>query len=304
MSFSDFKIETFHGDDGAEIRYVDVGSGKVMLYIMGFGSSIESQAPFIEAMQEKGRIIAFDQRAFGMTPAFGEMGIHQSARDAKALLKLLKLEEVTLFGYSMGAAVIFSFVNQFGTDGLSGIILGDMSPKLINEGDWKLGLYQGWYTREMFNKDLELIHTDYKRFALMVAEGLLFKNYPENVRDFSGTAEEIRKRILDKRNDLIAQALIQGMVDIGEEHAKANYYYWETMAGSDFRDVLSKIDVPTIILYANPGSGYCPATAEYMESQIPGAVRIPIYGCTHMAAAESPAQWRGCIVEFAYNEKG
>ena len=107
MSFSDFKIETFHGDDGAEIRYVDVGSGKVMLYIMGFGSSIESQAPFIEAMQEKGRIIAFDQRAFGMTPAFGEMGIHQSARDAKALLKLLKLEEVTLFGYSMGAAVIF-----------------------------------------------------------------------------------------------------------------------------------------------------------------------------------------------------
>ena len=98
----------------------------------------------------------------------------------------------------------------------------------------------------MFNKDLELIHTDYKRFALMVAEGLLFKNYPENVRDFSGTAEEIRKRILDKRNDLIAQALIQGMVDIGEEHAKANYYYWETMAGSDFRDVLSKIDVPTM----------------------------------------------------------
>lgn len=31
MSFSDFKIETFHGDDGAEIRYVDVGSGKVIL---------------------------------------------------------------------------------------------------------------------------------------------------------------------------------------------------------------------------------------------------------------------------------
>lgn len=90
-------------------------------------------------------------------------------------------------------------MNQFGTDGLSGIILGDMSPKLINEGDWKLGLYQGWYTREMFNKDLELIHTDYKRFALMVAEGLLFKNYPENVRDFQGRQRKSEREFLIKK---------------------------------------------------------------------------------------------------------
>lgn len=300
MGFADFEIRTFHGTDGAGIRYVDAGSGKAMMYIMGFGSSIESQAAFIEAMQEKGRIIAFDQRAFGMTPAAGEMGIHQSARDAKALLEYLGIEDITMFGYSMGAAVIFSYVRQFGTAGISRVIIGDMSPKLINEGDWRLGLYQGWYTREMFEKDLQLIKTDYKRFALIVAEGLLFQNDPENVRDFSGTAEDIRARILGKRNDLIAQVLIQGMVDVNEEHAKANYYYWETMAGADFRDVLPAINVPTVIMYADPGSGYSPAAAEYMKAQIPDAVLMPMYDCTHMAAAESPKQWRGCIEKFAY----
>jgi pimeloyl-ACP methyl ester carboxylesterase len=135
---------------------------------------------------------------------------------------------------------------------------------------------------------------------LIVAEGLLFKNYPENARDFSGTADEIRARILNRRNDLIAQVLIQGMVDVSEDHAQANYYYWETMAGSDFRDVLPKIDVPTLIMYADPGSGYYPAIAEYMQTQIPDAVMMPIYGCTHMAAAESPNQWRGTIIKFAY----
>lgn len=300
MGFADFEIQTFHGTDGAEIQYVDAGSGKAMMYIMGFGSSIESQAGFIEAMQEKGRIIAFDQRAFGMTPAAGEMGIHQSACDAKALLEYLRLEDITMFGYSMGAAVIFSYVRQFGTAGISKVIIGDMSPKLINEGDWKLGLYQGWYTREMFEKDLQLIKTDYKHFALIVAEGLLFQNDPENVRDFSGTAEDIRARILSKRNDLIAQVLIQGMVDVSEEHAKANYYYWETMAGADFRDVLPAINVPTVIMYDDPGSGYSPAAAEYMKAQIPDAVLMPMYDCTHMAAAENPKQWRGCIEKFAY----
>lgn len=300
MSFEDFDIKTFRAEDGVEIKYVDMGSGKPLMYIMGFGSSIESQALFIEAMKEKGRIIAFDQRAFGLTKAQGEMGIHQSARDAKALIEYLGLEDVTLFGYSMGAAATFSYVRQFGTAHLANIILGDMSPKLINEDDWKLGLYQGWYTRELFEQDLEMIHNDYKRFAIVVAEGLLFQNDPSNERDFTGTQEEIRARILEKRNDIIAQVLIQGMVDVTEEHAKANYYYWETMAGSDFREVLPKIDVPTTIMYAVPGSGYCPATAEYMAEQIPNARLMPMFDCTHMAAAESPKQWRGCIANVAF----
>lgn len=300
MSFSDFEIRSFQAEDGAVIRYVDEGKGNPMMYIMGFGSSIESQTPFIEAMREAGRIIAFDQRAFGMTPAVGEMGIHQSARDARALMKHLGIENITLFGYSMGAAVVFSYIRQFGTEGLSKVIIGDMSPKLINEDGWRYGLYQGWYTREMFDNDLKSMKTDYKRFALILAEGLLFQRNPEDVRDFSGTEDEIRTRILERRNDLIAQVLIRGMVDISEEHAAANYYYWLTMAGADFRDVLPLIDVPVLIMYADPGSGYCPETAEYMQSQIPNAVLMPVYDCSHMAGSENPKQWRGCIKKFAY----
>lgn len=295
-----FQTKIFRGFDGAEIRYVDVGSGRPMLYVYGFGSSIESQAPFIEAMRAGGRIIVFDQRGFGMTPAAGEMGIHQSARDVRALLEHLDLHDAVLYGYSMGAAVTFSYVEQFGTDRLSKIILGDMSPKLINEDDWDLGLYQGCYTRAMYEEDLELIRTDYKRFALRVAGGLLFPDSASIVRSLTGTAKEMRFRILERRHDLIAQVLIKGMVDIPEEHMAANRDYWCTMAGSDFRAVLPRMDVPVLILYADPGSGYRPATAAYMKAHIPDAALMPIYGCTHMAASENPMQWRGCVAAFAY----
>lgn len=64
-----------------------------------------------------------------------------------------------------------------------------------------------------------------------MAEGLLFPGSDSMVCRPLGTEEEMRARILDRRHDLIAQTLIQGMVDITEEHMAANYHYWSTRQG-------------------------------------------------------------------------
>ena len=153
---SEVVIKTFTAPDGAEIKYVDEGQGVPFLFIYGMGSSVTSQDLFIKFMREHCRMIVFDQRGYGFTKAQGEIGIHQSARDAKALMEYLGIDKYILMGYSMGAAVVFSYVQQFGTGNLIKVLTGDMSPKLINEGDWKLGLYQGHYTREMYEEDLNI----------------------------------------------------------------------------------------------------------------------------------------------------
>lgn len=296
---TDFKIRTMKTDDGAEIQYIDEGEGQPLLYIYGIGSSIETQKFFIAAMQEHCRMIVFDQRAFGLTAAAGEMGIHQSARDAGRLIELLGIKDVILFGYSMGAAVVFSYLEQFGSKLIKKILIGDMSPKLINDENWKLGLYQGWYTQEMYERDLKLIETDYERFALILAEQLLIKRQPEEKRDFSGSAKEIRERILQKRGeDPVTYVLLKGLVDLPQDHRQANFCYWKTMIHADFRPLLGKINVPAGILYAIPGSGYNPATAVYMHSQIPDSVLMPMEGCSHMAAGEQPEKWRNYIIKF------
>lgn len=297
------EVKTFRSGDGAEIKYVDGGTGTPVVYIYGIGSSIASSEPFIRAMWEHCRFITFDQRSFGVTAAAGEIGIHQSARDAEALMEYLGLEQVILFGYSMGAAVVFSYIKQFGCARLKKVIIGDMSPKLINEDGWKLGLYQGHYTREMYQADLELIRSDYRRFALILTEQLMFPNTPDAPRDFSGTSEEIVARIQGKEhNELVYQALCAGLVDVSKEHQEQIYYYWETMASADFRDVLKTITVPTGLLYADPGSGYQPATAEYMQTQLPGDVTMmPMHGCSHMASAEDPTQFRQYLFDYVEN---
>lgn len=55
-----------------------------------------------------------------------DTGLQQSARDLHELIEYLKLEKV---------------------------VIGDMSPKVVNDAEWKLGLYHGWYTVEDVEKD-------------------------------------------------------------------------------------------------------------------------------------------------------
>lgn len=294
-------INTFVAKDGTEIKYVDEGKDKekTLLFVYGMGSSIASQTPFVKLMSSYCRVIVFDQRGYGLTEGRGEMGIHQSARDAKALMEYLSIDKYYILGYSMGAAVVFSYISQFGCGNLEKVILGDMSPKLINEDGWNYGLYQGHYTRAMNEKDLELIKTDYTRVALYLAEQLIFKNTPDQERTPFSSAEEIRARILAREhNPLIVKALFDGLVDLPEDQVNYIYHYWATMANADFRGMLKDITVPTAIIYADPGSGYTPGTAEYMHEQIPDSILCPMYDCSHMAAAENAPVYIKYLLDF------
>lgn len=290
----------FTADDGEQIAYVVIGEGKPLIYFHGMGSTIESQMPLIDMIKDSFQVIMFDQRTFGKTETTKNVGIPQSARDGHALLEHLGVEKAVFLGYSMGACDIYSYLQQFGCEKMEKIIFTDMSPKLINEGDWKLGLYQGWYTREMYENDLELMKTDYKQFALLLAEGLLFHSNPEDPRDFSGSEAVIRQRIQDRKPpyQLIADVLIGGLVDITPDHMVSNRAYWETMAGIDYRDVFAGITVPTMFVAARPGSCYSPAVAEWMHSQTRGSVLKWMENCGHMCGAENRPQWVAYIKEF------
>ena len=291
----------FTADDGEQIAYVVIGEGKPLIYFHGMGSTIESQMPLLDMLKDQFQIVMFDQRTFGKTLTTKNVGIPQSARDGHSLLEHLGIEKAVFLGYSMGACDIFSYLQQFGCEKMEKIIFTDMSPKLICEDDWKLGLYQGWYTREQYNKDIELMKTGkYKQFALLLAECLLFHENPETPRDFSGDEATIRQRIQDRKPpfQIIADVLINGLVDITPDHMVSNLAYWETMAGVDYRDVFEKVTVPSLFVAARPGSGYAPATAQWMHEHTAGSQLKWIDGCGHMCGAENRPLWVSYIKEF------
>ncbi len=72
------------------------------------------------------RVVAMDPRAQGESAKTGDGDYPASrARDIKAVIDQLHLAPVVVVGWSMGVIEIASYVDQFGTNGLAGIVFVD-----------------------------------------------------------------------------------------------------------------------------------------------------------------------------------
>ncbi len=77
------------------------------------------------------RVVAMDPRSQGDSAKPGEGDYPAShARDIKAVIDQLHLAPVVLVGWSMAVTEIASYVDQFGTSGISGIVFVDGAPGL------------------------------------------------------------------------------------------------------------------------------------------------------------------------------
>lgn len=108
------EFSTFTASDGTPIEYADIGSGPVLFNIHHYGGSTEMQMPILEMLAGDFRCTTFSQRGWGATPLRGEISLAQSARDAGELLDHLGVESAYFVGLSMGAAVTWAYVEQFG----------------------------------------------------------------------------------------------------------------------------------------------------------------------------------------------
>jgi pimeloyl-ACP methyl ester carboxylesterase len=123
-------MPTFQSN-GANINYVDEGSGPPILLVHGFASSIEGNWRFtgvIDALVGSGRrVVALDCRGHGKSdkphdPA--AYGINAMAQDAVALMDDLGIEKADLMGYSMGGYIATSLIIQHPSRFRSAVIGG------------------------------------------------------------------------------------------------------------------------------------------------------------------------------------
>lgn len=286
----------FEASDGTKIHYLDAGQGKALIFPHGYGGDAEGFREQFKKMSLQFRCIAFDQRGYGESPLTESAGLKQSARDMHELIESLKLDNVVIVGYSMGASVLFAYVEEYGCEYLEKVIIGDMTPKLLNDENWKLGLYQGWYTEadvEMDTSFLCAIETEARSYYFM--EQLFLKHTPEEERRYinplvNPEEYEVWKRNLDA---------VDGMFIFNEQQVRANRYYMKSMAESDFREVLPRITIPVLLVYAAPGSIYYEAIGRYVESRIPDTRFLLIEDATHMFTPEQNRQYIQAVCEFA-----
>lgn len=287
----------FITSDGTRIHYLDTEKGeKALIFPHGYGGNAEGFREQFKEMPVKFRCIAFDQRGYGESPLTVSASLQQSARDMHELIEHLHLEQVIVVGYSMGAAVLFAYVEQYGCEYLEKVVIGDMTPKLLNDENWKLGLYQGWFTEEDVKLDTTVLNREETEARNnYFAEQIIFKHTAEEQRNYiSPDKDPEAYEELKKRLDMVG-----GRFVYNEKLVNTNRYYMKSMAESDFREVLPGITVPALLVFVAPGSIYNEATGRYVESRIPDTRFLLIEDATHALTQEQNRQYIQAICEFA-----
>ena len=136
--------------NGEKLYYEITGEGEhTVLMLHGWTSTHEVFEPVLPAICEKARCITYDQRGHGNSKDANREHVTMDtlASDLDELIRGLDLHDITLLGWSMGAGVCLNYMSVYGCDALREVVLCDMTPMQLNDENWKLGLYQGKYTR-------------------------------------------------------------------------------------------------------------------------------------------------------------
>lgn len=104
-------------NDGIRLFYDDIGQGRPLVLIHGWTFSGRFFHPNVSALAKNARVVSIDLRGHGRSdkPNHGYR-ISRLAADLRDLLQELDLRDVTLLGWSLGAPLIWSYLELFGRD--------------------------------------------------------------------------------------------------------------------------------------------------------------------------------------------
>jgi non-heme chloroperoxidase len=116
----------FKTSDGVRIHYLEAGSGRPIVFVPGWTMPAWIWQKQIDEFSKKYYVIAVDPRSQGESdkPPYGHLP-ETRARDYAELVDRLGLKQPVLVGWSMGCGELMKYVEQFGTDNLSGLVLVD-----------------------------------------------------------------------------------------------------------------------------------------------------------------------------------
>ena len=131
MLSQSFAAEVTISDD-VVIHYVEAGSGnQTVVMVPGWtmsGDSFEKQLEHFEE-SKKYRVIALDPRGQGQSTKTSEGNFYeQHGKDLARFIEKLGLTNIVLVGWSSGGHDVLSYISQFGSGKLKGLVLLDTFP--------------------------------------------------------------------------------------------------------------------------------------------------------------------------------
>lgn len=261
--------------DGATLHHTDEGSGPPVVLLHGWGMSAEHFQRTAPLLAGSNRVIALDLRGHGgSVGATSGFTLPQAAQDVHHLLGELDLDGVTLVGWSMGATVVASYVQQFQTDRLAAAVLVDMSPLPIVADDWPHGAFGG--LDAVGALDLAAgIAADREA----VAEGFLPACFAGAVMPDAETRAWWLQRWMAVRPEALL-AFLAGM------------------ATMDWREQYAAFDLPVLLCHGTQSALYPTGVGEVLRDGLPDARLVLLDACGHAPFWEDPQAFAAAVSDF------
>lgn len=254
---------------GIEMAYDEEGRGEAFVVLLhGFPFDRSMWREQAEVLSPTFRVVAPDLRGLGETP-LGDVAaatMDEMAEDLAALLDALNVERAVLGGLSMGGYVAFEFFRRF-PQRVRALVLADTRPQADDD--------DGKRTRE--ENARKVLREGMRPLVDSMLPKLLSASTRESRPD---VVERVSAMMLAVRPEGAASAL-RGMA-----------------VRRDQTELLSRIDVPTLVIVGTEDAITPPSDAEAMAVKIEGSRLVRVEGAAHLSNVERPEEFNRALVDF------
>lgn len=272
-------------NDGAQIDYFDAGDGVPVLFIHGWGMNREAFW-LQEKLSQYCRVIIPSMRGFGESNIGAKpLNIQTIGEDVFEFAARLGLNNYILVGWSMGALAVWQAATPKDLLPINSFISIDMTPKMINDNDWQLGLIGSKEFKDIKGKR----HLQ-----------SLLRQMREN---WQISAHRIAQKIPSKSVELPQKAmLLERLVKIASHNnPTAMADIWEDMVAVDTRTKLKGFIVETHVLRGLDNALYDPAVGEYVKDYLPKADLYDFAFSGHAPHLEEADKFNDLVMSLVTN---
>ena len=253
----------------ATLNYTESGraSGPTIVLVHGFPFSQEMWTPQVGALDQRHRVITYDVRGHGKSPAGdGQYTIELFVDDLIGLLDHLRIEKAIVCGLSMGGYIALRAIER-NPERFRALILCDTQSGVdSNEGKVKRAA---------------AMKTVKQQGAAAYAEGFVKAVFAPAT--FTTNPEAVKK----------IKAVIASNPSLGICGTLL-----ALAARTDTTASLSKIAVPTLILVGELDAITPPSAAQAMQEKIRGSELHVIPRAAHLSNLENPQEFNARLLDF------
>ena len=250
--------------DGVPLYYDERGEGEPIVLIHGWTCDSDYWwQKNVDALAENHHVVTYDLRGHGRSGKTDDgHSLSSYAEDLEFLTESLNLQEITLVGWSMGVAVILTYLERFGDDRVRAIGLIDQTPKFYSDDDWEFALL-GDFSEEGLTELVGGLEADRPGAAKPIIQAF-----------FAEPRSEERLSEMYARTTLTPTSVATAMLN--------------DMVPRDFRNQLSEIEIPTLLLYGEQSAVFPGPLSEWMHEQIPDSELVMFAESGHSPFWEEP----------------